>query len=333
MSIAELAVQIHSLKKSYPGALAVKDLSMQVGHGTIHGFLGPNGAGKSTTMKAICGLLKFDSGEIKIYGQALSEVRRSLYSKVGFLPEQVPLYEHMQVREFLEFVYQIYSVKSRQQKLNVDIAIERCGLTGVQHKYISQLSKGFRQRTGLAMAMVHGPDLLILDEPFVGLDPIALGELRKVLLELKKDHTILFSSHQLDEVKRLCDNLTVIDQGETLYNGPLSDFQHKKKYSVEIRAVLMNFKADQTSLLESSIKGIKVTSFQAEGNSSILSIGLERVELKTELSKYFAMHMIPVIEMGEVQEQLESLYQESIIEHQESRESVLREKVLKEEKR
>lgn len=315
MSSAKVALRIESLRKSYPGTLAVKNLSMQVGHRTIHGFLGPNGAGKSTTMKAIMGLLQFDSGKVQIFDHDLSSVRSRLFSLVGYLPEQVPLYEYMQVREFLDFVFQIYSTKPNK-KFYVETAIERCGLEQVQKKYISQLSKGFRQRTGLAMAMVHGPDLLILDEPFVGLDPIALSELRNVLVELKKDHTILFSSHQLDEVKRLCDNLTVIDQGETVFNGSLSQFLHKSP-QVKIRAVLMSIEESQISLLKKSIRGLSVQSVIAEGQNKVLTIELDNLKQKTELSQFFAMNMIPVLEFGEIETGIESMYQESIHQHQE----------------
>lgn len=305
-------IRLSELRKTYPGTVAVDQLSFEVGYGTIHGFLGPNGAGKSTTMKAMCGLIKPDSGKIEIFHDSKLIERENRFRYLGFLPEQPPLYEYMRVREFLEFVVKVYSSDKKNFKNMVDVAIERCGLSTVEKKYISQLSKGYRQRTGIAMAMVHGPSILILDEPFVGLDPIALGELRKVLIELKQDHTILFSSHQLDEVHRLCDHLTVIDQGRAVYNGTLDNFIHGQERGIVLRALVLNFKDEVLRKLKKAYPQIKVLKQSSDGMNTQLEFLLQRKEQKVELSQFFATEMIPVLEFTEQEKEMESLFQESL---------------------
>jgi ABC-2 type transport system ATP-binding protein len=305
-------IRLSELRKTYPGTVAVDQLSFEVGYGTIHGFLGPNGAGKSTTMKALCGLIRPDSGSIEIYQDSKLIKRGETFRCLGFLPEQPPLYEHMRVREFLEFVFKVYSSDLRNTKKMVDIALERCGLVDVQRKFISQLSKGYRQRTGIAMAMVHGPSILILDEPFVGLDPIALGELRKVLLELKQDHTILFSSHQLDEVHRLCDHLTVIDQGRAVYNGTLDNFIHGKDQGIRLKALVLNFNQEIVKQLKKAHPEIKLVKQTDLGTNTELEFLIQRAEQKIELSQFFAGQMVPVLEFVELEKEMESLFQDSL---------------------
>lgn len=311
-------IRISELCKTYPGTLAVDNLSLEVEYGTIHGFLGPNGAGKSTTMKVLSGLIQPDSGSVKIFENGKEVLREDQSAYIGFLPENPPLYEYMKVIDFLTFVYQIYAKDKKQMKPNVETAIERCGLSDVRKKYISQLSKGYKQRVGIAMAMVHRPKILILDEPFVGLDPIALGELRNVLIELRKDHTILFSSHQLDEVQRLCDNLTVIDQGQGVFNGSLDNFLHGNKKQIEIKVVTIDLKEQFLGELLKEFPKISLKNKEVLGTNVILYLNLPQAEMKVSLSQFFAKKMVPVIEFSEIGSQMESLYQASIDSHKEA---------------
>lgn len=315
-SMVREAIRINQLEKSYPGTKAVNNLSMVVQHGTIHGFLGPNGAGKSTTMKILAGLLKKDAGEVLYYQKPIHEIRENLFELIGFLPENPPLYEYMRVREFLEFTYDIYSTQNRSKKYMVDLAIERCGLKEVSKKYITQLSKGYRQRTGLAMSMVHGPSILILDEPFVGLDPMALAELRKVLLQLKEDHTILFSSHQLDEVERLCQNLTVVKDGQATFHGSLTDFRNSTNDTVIIKYQLLNWKKELESVIRDTYSDISIQSIHSVGNETEILFRLKDLALRSELSQFFATHMIPILHIDTASKNMEQGYESFIRGHQ-----------------
>ena len=198
------AIEIKNLSKNYPGRVALNDISFSVKKGSVHGFLGPNGAGKSTTMKILSGLIPESSGEFKVNG------------KVGFLPEHPPVYPNMSVEDYLTFVLKIYSPEKSTNHIaqnSVADVMEKTGLTDVKERLIGNLSKGYQQRVGIAQALVHSPEIIILDEPTVGLDPVAISDIRDLINKLKKDHTILFSTHQLHDVELLCSEITLINHG------------------------------------------------------------------------------------------------------------------------
>lgn len=215
------AIELTQVSKDYPGVRAVDNISFNVGLGEVHGFLGPNGAGKSTTMRMITGLIPQSSGEIKIFGkETLSN--KEIQNHVGFLPEQPPLYLNMKVIDYLNFVLELHGFKETTYR---DQAIERCGLEKNLGRIIGNLSKGFRQRVGIAATLVHNPKLVILDEPTVGLDPSAIDEIRNLILSLKESHTIFLSTHHLHEVELLCSHITVINQGKILRSGTLEQIK------------------------------------------------------------------------------------------------------------
>lgn len=228
------AIEIRDVSKEYPGNRAIDKISFSVGLGDIHGFLGPNGAGKSTTMRMITGLTPQSSGIIKIFGKEIHS-NKSVQEHVGFLPEQPPLYLNMKVLDYLNFVKDLHDVGEAAPR---DQAIEKCGLGSVKGRLIGNLSKGFRQRVGIAASLVHGPKLIILDEPTVGLDPAAIDEIRNLILSLKKDHTIFLSTHHLHEVEILCSHITVINKGKILKSGPIEelkkDFSPRQVISLEV---------------------------------------------------------------------------------------------------
>lgn len=204
----EYAIQTSNLAKSYPGRMALKDVSFFVQKGSVHGFLGPNGAGKSTTMKILAGLLTQSSGTFNING------------RVGFLPEHPPVYPNMTVRDYLEFVQKITTVSTPKSVAHI---LQKTGLGHVQDRLIGNLSKGYQQRVGIAQALVGDANIIILDEPTVGLDPVAIAEIRHLINELKHEHTILFSSHQLHDVELLCSDITLINHGKVIVSGKMDD--------------------------------------------------------------------------------------------------------------
>jgi len=206
-------IKVEQLTKCYGPLKAVDSIDFQVSKGEIVGFLGPNGAGKSTTMKMLAGFLPPTSGRAEVAGRDVFRESLQAREHVGYLPENVPLYPDMRVNEYLRYRAAIKGVPGRRLKERVTDVIDLCGLQDVEKKIIGRLSKGYRQRVGLADAMVHEPDLLILDEPTIGLDPNQIRQVRDLIRNLKRHHTILLSTHILPEVEMLCSRVIIINKG------------------------------------------------------------------------------------------------------------------------
>lgn len=224
-------IELNKVSKSYPGTLALKEISLKVKKGSIHGLLGPNGAGKTTTMNIIAGLTTPTSGEVIIHGNG-----------VGLLPENPPLYLNMKVREFLNFVAEINGVEKLRLKGQVNDIIKKCGLSEVEGRLIGNLSKGYKQRVGIASTLVFNPEIIILDEPTVGLDPFSIMEIRELIMSLKKDHTILLSTHQLHEANLVCSDITIISKGTILQSGPITEIQKAFKPRQVVKALVRDWK-------------------------------------------------------------------------------------------
>ena len=207
-------IDVENLTKTYSGFRAVQDISFHVDKGEIVGFLGPNGAGKSTTMKVLAGYLPPTDGKISIAGFDVVNDSLEVRKRIGYMPENVPLYTDMRVNEFLRFRAELKKVPRRNIKDRVESVKELCSLKDVEKKIIGTLSKGYRQRVGLADAMVHDPELLILDEPTIGLDPNQIRAVRDLIKDLGKHHTILLSTHILSEVELTCNRVLVINRGK-----------------------------------------------------------------------------------------------------------------------
>jgi len=206
-------IEVENLSKTYSGFRAVQDISFHVKKGEIVGFLGPNGAGKSTTMKVLAGYLPPTDGKIRIAGFDVVTDSIEVRKRIGYMPENVPLYTDMRVNEFLRFRAELKRVTRRKIKERVEAVKELCSLKDVENKIIGTLSKGYRQRVGLADALVHDPDLLILDEPTIGLDPNQIRAVRDLIKDLGQKHTILLSTHILSEVELTCARVLVINRG------------------------------------------------------------------------------------------------------------------------
>jgi ABC-2 type transport system ATP-binding protein len=298
----EAAIEIKNLSKSYPGRMALNEISFSVKKGSVHGFLGPNGAGKSTTMKILSGLIPPSEGDFKVNG------------KVGFLPEHPPLYSNMTVRDYLVFVQSIYSAEGAKNTDAVERVIQKTGLTQVSDRLIGNLSKGYQQRVGIAQALVHSPEIIILDEPTVGLDPVSINEIRELIKELKNDHTILFSSHQLHDVEILCSDITLINQGKIVVSGPLDKIINGLKTRLVIQARVERFSEIEK---EKMINKFKLESLDVKEDSDkkeyLLEIRAQAPEkLKKELAKYLASDEIGLLEFAEVKIALEDLFKQMI---------------------
>ena len=210
-----MSVVIEHINKSFGKQQVLRDVSLTIPDGQVLGLLGPNGAGKSTLMKILIGLWKADNGMVKVP------------QRIGYLPENNPLYEEMYVSEYLMFMAQI--TNDKRQMTNVSTLIDRVGLTPERHKHIRELSKGYRQRVGLAQALLGNPELLILDEPTTGLDPNQLVEIRALIRSLGKDRTVILSTHIMQEVREMCDRVVIIDHGEIKADDPIDQIKDLEK--------------------------------------------------------------------------------------------------------
>ena len=209
-------IKIEHISKSFGKQQVLKDINLEIPAGQVVGLLGPNGAGKSTLMKILIGLWKADSGKI------------SVPERIGYLPENNPLYEEMYVVEYLQFMAQMTQCPNKWYMVNdqmVNDLVDRVGLTPEKHKHIKELSKGFRQRVGLAQALLGDPQLLILDEPTTGLDPNQLIEIRSIIREFGKDRTIILSTHVMQEVREMCDRVIILDHGQVKADKPINEIQ------------------------------------------------------------------------------------------------------------
>lgn len=220
-------ISVQGLTKSYGATDAVRDLSFSVDRGEVIGFLGPNGAGKSTTMKILSGYLPADAGEVRIAGFDIHSQSLKARSRIGYLPENVPLYPEMRVSEYLRYRAALKGVRSRRIAEKVEDALELCSITHVRNQLIGTLSKGYRQRVGLADALVNEPDILILDEPTIGLDPGQIREVRELIKGLAKRHTILLSSHILSEVEMTCSRILIINKGRIVATGTPAELRER----------------------------------------------------------------------------------------------------------
>ena len=216
-----MSIKVDQVTKIYGIQRAVDQISFEVNQGEIVGFLGPNGAGKSTTMKMITGYLLPDAGSIDVCGIRVAGEGTTTKQKIGYLPELNPLYQDMFVREYLGFIAGLHNIATPKQRIEEVIALT--GLEPEANKLIEQLSKGYKQRVGLAAALIHDPDVLILDEPTTGLDPNQIIEIREVIRNLGKKKTILFSTHILQEVEALCDRVIIINKGKIVADAPLQE--------------------------------------------------------------------------------------------------------------
>lgn len=225
-----MSIKVKSISKSYGKQIALNAISFSAKKGEIIGFLGPNGAGKSTMMKILTGYISPNQGDVFIGEINVLINPIEAQAKIGYLPEQNPLYEDMYVREYLQFQASIFGIKKEE----VEEVIQKVGLTPEVHKKIGQLSKGYQQRVGIAAAILHNPEVLILDEPTTGLDPNQLQEIRALIKELGKEKTILFSTHIMQEVEAVCDRVIIIKKGELLLDKPINELKGSTIQTIEV---------------------------------------------------------------------------------------------------
>ncbi|MBT8043164.1 MAG: ATP-binding cassette domain-containing protein [Pontiella sp.] len=240
-------IKVSGVTKKYPARLAVDNISFEVDRGEIVGFLGPNGAGKTTTMRMLTGYLPMNSGSIEVAGFDVVRQPQEVRRRIGYLPENCPLYPEMRVDEYLRFRAELKGVQASARKAKINEVKEQCGLTEVGKRIIGQLSKGYRQRVGLADSLVHDPDLLVLDEPTVGLDPNQIRQVRALIKQLAERHTILLSTHILQEVEAICERILIIKDGRIVASDTEENL-HRKLHACSI--IAMEVLAEKAAVLE-----------------------------------------------------------------------------------
>jgi ABC-2 type transport system ATP-binding protein len=227
-----MSIEVQNISKFYGDQKALDDVSFSIKSGEIVGFLGPNGAGKSTLMRILTTYLKADSGSATVQGCDVQTQQKGVQSCVGYLPENNPLYPDMYVKEYLEFSASVYGLKDSTERINEVIA--QTGLVAESHKQINQLSKGYKQRVGLANALLHNPKVLILDEPTTGLDPNQLVEIRQLIRKIGRDTTILLSTHIMQEVEAMCDRVIIINKGKIVANDLIKNLKSDSNQLIEV---------------------------------------------------------------------------------------------------
>jgi ABC-2 type transport system ATP-binding protein len=225
-------LQVEGLSRFYSSLQAVKNISFEVRQGEILGFLGPNGAGKTTTMQMLTGNLAPSQGRITVVGHDLLEDPRAAKAAIGYLPEQPPVYRELTVDEYLDYCSALNRIPAGRRRAARDAAKEKCGLVTVGHRLIGNLSKGYQQRVGIAQAIIHLPPVIILDEPTAGLDPIQIREIRHLIRELGREHSIILSTHILPEVQSVCNHVQIINKGELVLNDSIEGLAQRMQSSI-----------------------------------------------------------------------------------------------------
>lgn len=298
-----MSLQIRNLTKVYGQQHAVNNISFEVAAGEIVGFLGPNGAGKSTTMKIATCYLPPTEGEVYVGGHNVVDNAMEAKRITGYLPEHNPLYLDMYVHEYLGFIGKLYGLSGKTLKQQVGEMVERCGLTREQNKKIETLSKGYRQRVGLAQALIHNPKVLILDEPTSGLDPNQLVEIRKLIKDISRDKTVIFSTHIMQEVQALCNRVVVINRGNIVADDTVEHLLQTQQSNV---VVVAEFEKDVTA--EQLQQLPEVISVQSLDTFKFKVVAAQGVDIRPALFRFAADNNLSLIGLKQEESSLENIF-------------------------
>lgn len=296
-----MSIEVKNLFKYYGDQAAVKDVSFNVKDGEIVGFLGPNGAGKSTTMKVITGYISASSGDVKVCGLPVSVDSLDTRQLIGYLPEHNPLYLDMYVKEYLAFVANIYKVSNVKDR--VADMIKKVGLDVEQNKKIGALSKGYRQRVGLAQAIIHDPKVLILDEPTSGLDPNQLVEIRELIRSIGKEKTVMLSTHIMQEVEAICDRVVIIKRGEIVADDKAGNLQ----YDNTVQTVYVEFEGTVSKNQLSKINGVHKVEKVGEG---WLLESKEQIDLRKMIAQFANEQKLLTLTLRKEEKSLEEVFKQ-----------------------
>ena len=303
-------IEVKNVTKKYGNKIAVDNISFEVKDGEVVGFLGPNGAGKSTTMNMITGFIEPTDGTIMINGNDISKKAKKAKKQIGYMPENVPLYYELTVKEFITYMEELKFVKRPERKAEVDKVIKEAGLENVKNRLIRNLSRGYKQRVSLAGALVGNPDVIILDEPTVGLDPKQITEIRGLIKELGKKHTVILSTHILSEVSQICEKVVIINKGKIVAIDTPENLEQKTKekkgISVTVEDPKENMKKLKSKIPE--IEKIEMIKDNEDGTKQFVITSKTDIDLRKKLFEVLPKEEITIFELKKTETSLEDAF-------------------------
>ncbi len=305
-------IEVRNLTKRFGEHLAVDDLSFTVEKGQIYGFLGPNGAGKSTTMNIMTGYLGATSGQVIIDGHDILEEPEEAKACIGFLPEMPPLYTDMTVLEYLKFASELKKIPKEKRWDAIEEAMEQTEILDVADRVIKNLSKGYRQRVGLAQALLGMPPIIILDEPTVGLDPKQIMEIRDLIKRLGREHTVILSSHILSEISAVCNHILIISHGKLVASDTAESLANRAKHSHTLHLTVRSTPETVRQILEedSELETVELKQGEEQGTAELLLASRHEEDVRERAFYFFAQHKCPILEMSREKVSLEELFLE-----------------------
>ena len=303
-------IQVKNITKKYGNTIAVDNISFEVKDGEIVGFLGPNGAGKSTTMNMITGYIEPSDGQIIVNGNDISKKPKKVKREIGYMPENVPLYYELTVREFITYMAELKFVKRKDRKSEVDKVIEETGLKSVQKQLIRSLSRGFKQRVSLAGALIGNPGVIILDEPTVGLDPKQITEIRELIKKLGKKHTVILSSHILSEVSQICEKVIIIDKGKIVAVDTPENLEKNTNEKNTISLTVEDPKENMLKLKNKipEIQKVELIKDNQDGTKQYVIRSNASVDLRKKLFEVLPKEDITIFELKKTENTLEDAF-------------------------
>ncbi|MEY3412682.1 MAG: gliding motility-associated transporter ATP-binding subunit GldA [Bacteroidota bacterium] len=300
-----MSVVVKNLVKTFGTQNAVDNISFSANKGSILGFLGPNGAGKSTTMKIATCYLPPSAGTIEVCGFDVNTHPMEVRRLIGYLPEHNPLYLDMYVLEYLEFIASLHQLNKGEITTRIHQMIDQCGLGKEQAKKIGELSKGYRQRVGLAQALIHNPEVLILDEPTTGLDPNQLTEIRNLIKEIGREKTVIFSTHIMQEVEQICDKVVIINRGKIVAN---EDVKYLQNFRGKLVRISLQLSAYLDPALIQNLEG--VTKVESLGNNKYMIEAGTQIDIRPSLFQLTTTQQASILEMKQEEDSLEKVFKE-----------------------
>ena len=303
-------IEVKNVTKKYANITAVDNISFEVKDGEVVGFLGPNGAGKTTTMNMITGFIDSTEGQIIVNGYDIAKKPKKAKKQIGYMPEGVPLYSELTVKEFVSYMAELKLLKGKQKKEEVQKTIEETGLEDVENKLIRNLSRGYKQRVGLAGALIGNPDIIILDEPTVGLDPKQITEIRALIKNLGKEHTVILSSHILSEVSQICEKVIIINNGKIIAIDSPENLENRTKETNTLIVTVEDKNGNMANLKEkvSDIKEIKLLKDNDDGTKQYSITSNENVDLRKKLFEILPKEEITIFELKKSETTLEDAF-------------------------
>ena len=330
-----ILIEVKNVTKKYGSITAVDNISFTVKDGEVIGFLGPNGAGKSTTMNMITGFIEPSEGNIIINGNDISKKAKKAKRQIGYMPENVPLYYELTVKEFVKYMAELKKMPRKQRKEDIQKVLKQTGLEEVQNKLIKNLSRGYKQRVSLAGALIGNPEVLILDEPTVGLDPKQIIEIRNLIRELGKEHTVILSTHILPEVSQICEKVIIINEGKIVAIDTPEHLEEKTKEENVLLLTVEDRQEHMENIKEQleKVKEIKMIKDNEDGTKQYMITSDADVDLRKKLFEVLPKQNITIFELKKAETTLEDAFIRLINEKEENKEVKSEEKKTKQKEK